>query len=47
MKYIFDELLKGDTEMIEKATITKDGQLTPRYAYMEAYANGGVKESIG
>lgn len=40
MKYIFDDLLKGGSEMIEKATITQGGQLTKRYAYMEAYAKG-------
>ncbi len=40
MKYVFDELMKGDTTMIERATITREGALTERYAYMEDYAKG-------
>ncbi|MRG44222.1 alanine dehydrogenase [Chitinophaga sp. SYP-B3965] len=40
MKYVFDELMKGDTDMIERATITRDGELTKRYAYLEEYAKG-------
>ncbi|WP_232826065.1 NAD(P)-dependent oxidoreductase [Chitinophaga alhagiae] len=40
MKYVFDELMKDSSEMIEKATITRNGSLTKRYAYLEAYATG-------
>jgi alanine dehydrogenase len=40
MKYVFDELMKGDTDMIERATITRDGELTKRYEYLEEYAKG-------
>lgn len=38
MKYVFDELLKGGTPMIENATITREGALTKRYSYLEKYA---------
>lgn len=38
MKYVFDELMKEDSEMIGKATITHDGSLTKRYSYLSAYA---------
>ena len=33
-------LLEEKNEMITKATITKDGQLTPLYQYLEDYATG-------
>ena len=29
-----------DTGMIERATITKDGKLTERYAYLQNYLEG-------
>ncbi len=48
MKYVFDELLKKESQMIEKATITHDGRLTDRYAYLEGYAKGtGSTASAG
>jgi alanine dehydrogenase len=40
MKYVFDELMKGDSVMIERATITRNSELTERYAYLEEYAKG-------
>ncbi|MDQ0107630.1 alanine dehydrogenase [Chitinophaga terrae (ex Kim and Jung 2007)] len=40
MKYVFEALLQPGNEMIENATITKDGQLTPHYQYLEDYASG-------
>ncbi|GEP98249.1 NAD(P)-dependent oxidoreductase [Chitinophaga cymbidii] len=40
MKYVFDELLKDKSPLIEKATITRNGRLTERYAYLQEYATG-------
>lgn len=40
MKYVFDDLVNGGSEMIEKATIASHGRLTERYAYMQKYATG-------
>ncbi len=40
MKYVFDDLVNGGSEMIEKATIVAHGRLTDRYAYMREYAAG-------
>ncbi|GEP91780.1 Alanine dehydrogenase [Chitinophaga terrae (ex Kim and Jung 2007)] len=40
MKYVFEALLQPGNEMMENATITKDGQLTPHYQYLEDYASG-------
>lgn len=38
---VFDSLFNEDKEkIIERATIIKDGKLTPRYAYMADYAAG-------
>lgn len=37
-KYILEELFKTDSEIIERATICKEGKLTPRYAYLSDYA---------
>lgn len=40
IKYVLDDLIKGGSSIIEKATITKDGQLTKHYDYLQDYANG-------
>lgn len=40
MKYVFDDLLQESSEMIEKATITRDGALTERYSYLQGYVDG-------
>ena len=40
MKYVFDELMKGRSDMIEKATIADANGLTKRYAYLTDYATG-------
>ena len=37
-KYILEELLNGNSEIIERATICKEGKLTPRYEYLSDYA---------
>jgi alanine dehydrogenase len=38
IKYVLGELIEGNNPVIEKATIVKDGQLTPAFAYMKEYA---------
>lgn len=37
-KYIIEELLKQESDILERATICRDGKLTPQYAYMADYA---------
>ena len=40
IKYVLDDLIKGGSSIIERATMTKDGQLTKDYDYLQNYANG-------
>ena len=40
MKFVFDDLAKGGSNILEKATITKNGTLTPEFSYMKKYAEG-------
>ena len=40
IKYVLDDLLKGGSTIIERATMTKDGQLTEPYLYLKDYAEG-------
>ena len=37
-KYVLGELLAGESEIIERATICKDGKLTEPYEYLSDYA---------
>lgn len=37
MKYVFDELLKTESETVHNATIAHGGQLTERFNYLEDY----------
>lgn len=37
MKYVFDEILKEDSDTLNNATITKNGQLTERFDYLSDY----------
>jgi hypothetical protein len=43
IKYVLGELIEGNNPVIEKATIVKDGQLTPAFAYMKEYAEQILK----
>src|SRR4026207_764216 len=38
IKYVLDDLVKGGSETIRKATIVQDGMLTNDYTYMKEYA---------
>src|SRR5258707_14297186 len=40
IKYVLDDLIKGGSEIIEKATITKGGHLTKYFEYLKDYAEG-------
>ncbi len=41
IKYIIPELLgKADTDIIERATVTRNGQLTKHFAYLQDYVDG-------
>ncbi|MCE3282623.1 MAG: lysine ketoglutarate reductase [Chitinophagaceae bacterium] len=40
IKYVLEDLLKGGSSMIDKATILKDGQLTEHFEYLRGYVNG-------
>ncbi len=38
IKYVLEDVLKGGNSKIERATILKEGKLTKRFSYLEAYA---------
>jgi len=38
IKFVLKDLIEGGSEIIEKATIVKEGKLTSHYDYMKEYA---------
>lgn len=40
LKYVLPELLTGNSNIIEGATIAKNGKLTEKFSYLEDYAKG-------
>jgi alanine dehydrogenase len=40
IKYILEDLFKGQSDILERATIVRQGQLTPRFEYLRDYAEG-------
>ncbi|MGX5816632.1 NAD(P)-dependent oxidoreductase [Chitinophaga lutea] len=44
MKYVFDDLLRGESDLINRATIVREGELTERYSYMRDYAAGVIPQ---
>jgi alanine dehydrogenase len=40
IKYVLDDIRKGTSPVIERATMVKDGKLTERFKYLEDYAFG-------
>lgn len=38
IKYILEDLIKGGSDLIEKATLTNNGKLSAHYEYMRSYA---------
>lgn len=39
IKYVLEDIIKGSSVVIERATIVNKGDITPHYAYMKDYAN--------
>jgi len=37
-KFVLDELLNGNSDIIRRATICENGKLTPYYEYLSDYA---------
>ncbi|MDQ6608315.1 MAG: NAD(P)-dependent oxidoreductase [Bacteroidota bacterium] len=46
IKYVLPDLLKGGSDMIDRATIVKEGKLTKDYDYLCAYAAGNSEETL-
>jgi saccharopine dehydrogenase (NAD+, L-lysine-forming) len=42
IKYVLEDLLKGGSEIIEQATMIKNGKLTEAFAYLKEYAGDFV-----
>ncbi|MBQ3945091.1 MAG: alanine dehydrogenase, partial [Alphaproteobacteria bacterium] len=41
MKHVFEPLLNGEhSDVIDRSMILKEGQLTPRFAYLKDFAEG-------
>lgn len=40
IKFVLEDLVKGSSPIIERATMTNNGALTPPYSYLEDYAAG-------
>lgn len=40
IKYVIEDLLKGGSQVIDRATLIKDGKLCQRYAYLKDFAEG-------
>ncbi len=40
IKYVLEDLVRGGSPIIERATMVRKGQLTATYNYLEAYASG-------
>ena len=38
IKFVLDDIIKGGSEIIDKATIVKEGKLTTQFEYLKEYA---------
>jgi saccharopine dehydrogenase (NAD+, L-lysine-forming) len=43
IKYVLDDLIKEGSSIVERAAMTRNGQLTKDYDYLQNYANGLVE----
>ena len=43
IKYVLNDLIKGGSPIIERATMTEGGQLTEHYSYLKDYAEGKLR----
>ena len=39
IKFVLGDIIKGGSDIIDRATILKNGKLTPQFSYLEDYAN--------
>ena len=46
LKYILPDLLEGGSDIIERATIVKNGKLTKRFNYLQDYAEGSLSPQV-
>jgi alanine dehydrogenase len=44
IKYVIPDLLEGDSDLLRRATVVKDGKLTEAYDYLCDYAAGNIEE---
>jgi saccharopine dehydrogenase (NAD+, L-lysine-forming) len=44
IKFVLDDLLKGGSELLDHATIVKEGNLTETYQYMSAYSKANIPQ---
>ncbi|MGN6293012.1 MAG: NAD(P)-dependent oxidoreductase [Chitinophagaceae bacterium] len=42
IKFVLEDLVKGGSSIVQRATMTENGQLTPLYEYLNDYVNGNV-----
>jgi len=42
IKYVLPEIIKPTGELIERATIMKEGKLTSAFSYMKDYVEGNL-----
>jgi hypothetical protein len=40
IKFVLDDLIRGGSTIVERATMTENGKLTDHYSYLQDYANG-------
>ncbi len=40
IKFVLEDIVKGGSPVLDRATMAKDGKLTPGYSYLEDYAAG-------
>jgi saccharopine dehydrogenase (NAD+, L-lysine forming) len=40
IKFVLDDLFKDQSDILERATIVKEGDLTSRFEYLRDYAEG-------
>ncbi len=46
IKVIIPELITGESEILDRATITKDGALTPHFMYLQDYVNESAEKTL-
>ncbi|HAI84429.1 MAG TPA: hypothetical protein DCL43_12250 [Chitinophagaceae bacterium] len=38
IKFVFNDIINGGSDLLDRATILKNGQLTPHFSYLHDYA---------